>query len=487
MKQLTCEMCGSTELIKQDGFFVCQTCGCKYSVEEAKKMMIEGTVEVQGTVKVDNRDSVATYLSMAKNAYDANANEEVEEYCTKIIEIDPQNYEAWFMKGYAVGWQSTLGKVRIAETVNSFSNAIQFCPEDKKEELAEKCNGILLSLHKSLLSLRMKYFKDNPSEHNLEEIKGDISSVITNTIKFMKKTGVYLNDLPIRLVMDMLPHIDDAWSKTWNEYSKDNDGHPSDRALKDFMCEGDNIKALCEDILKRLLDEDPDLPASMQDVTKSLEGKPSYDNVKENNLKISLYKRMISYQEKIRDACSYELNFYPYGKYYEKSKSLTDKAKESRNYFIKQYTASIEFIKKKSNEIYWNNHKEEKERLDNEKKNLEDKKEKNIKQISELQKSKEKVPSLELLVNKQKEIESLESQKKALGLFKFKEKKALQEQIDSLVLEKGKIKTKVTAEQQEIEKQITHIRAELNKAIARIKEIDNELTMDRVEEEDDDE
>ena len=37
MKQLTCEMCGSTDLIKQDGVFVCQTCGCKYSVEEAKK------------------------------------------------------------------------------------------------------------------------------------------------------------------------------------------------------------------------------------------------------------------------------------------------------------------------------------------------------------------------------------------------------------------------------------------------------------------
>ena len=37
MKQLTCEMCGSVDLIKQDGYFVCQSCGCKYSVEEAKK------------------------------------------------------------------------------------------------------------------------------------------------------------------------------------------------------------------------------------------------------------------------------------------------------------------------------------------------------------------------------------------------------------------------------------------------------------------
>lgn len=44
MKQLTCEMCGSNELVKQDGVFVCQACGAKYSTEEAKKMMIEGSV-----------------------------------------------------------------------------------------------------------------------------------------------------------------------------------------------------------------------------------------------------------------------------------------------------------------------------------------------------------------------------------------------------------------------------------------------------------
>ena len=45
MKQLICEMCGSTDLLKQDGVFVCQSCGTKYSVEEAKKMMIEAYVK----------------------------------------------------------------------------------------------------------------------------------------------------------------------------------------------------------------------------------------------------------------------------------------------------------------------------------------------------------------------------------------------------------------------------------------------------------
>ncbi len=56
MKQLTCEMCGSTDMVKQDGMFVCQSCGTKYSVEEAKKMMVEGTVSVEGVVKTENAD-----------------------------------------------------------------------------------------------------------------------------------------------------------------------------------------------------------------------------------------------------------------------------------------------------------------------------------------------------------------------------------------------------------------------------------------------
>ena len=84
MKQLTCEMCGGTDLIKQDGAFVCQNCGMKYSVEEAKKMMIEGTVDVQGTVKVDNSAFVQKYLSNARRALDKEDWEEVEKYYNMV-------------------------------------------------------------------------------------------------------------------------------------------------------------------------------------------------------------------------------------------------------------------------------------------------------------------------------------------------------------------------------------------------------------------
>ena len=41
MKALVCELCGGNDIIKQDGYFVCQNCGTKYSPEEAKKSWLK--------------------------------------------------------------------------------------------------------------------------------------------------------------------------------------------------------------------------------------------------------------------------------------------------------------------------------------------------------------------------------------------------------------------------------------------------------------
>lgn len=100
MKQLTCEMCGSADLVKADGYFVCQHCGTKYTVEEAKKMMIEGTVDVQGTVKVDNSAFVEKYLTNARRAYDKEDWEEVEKYYNLVEQNAPNNMEAVFFSAY---------------------------------------------------------------------------------------------------------------------------------------------------------------------------------------------------------------------------------------------------------------------------------------------------------------------------------------------------------------------------------------------------
>lgn len=109
MKALTCEMCGSQDMVKQDGYFICQHCGTKYSVEEAKKLMIEGTVEVHGTVKVDDSDIVKKHLANARRAKLKKDWEETAKYYNLVEENDPQNIEALFFSQYAKVMQASFG------------------------------------------------------------------------------------------------------------------------------------------------------------------------------------------------------------------------------------------------------------------------------------------------------------------------------------------------------------------------------------------
>ena len=112
LKPLTCEMCGSTNILKQDGVFICQSCGTKYSVEEAKKMMVSGTMNVSGTVKVDNSAFVEKYLNNARRALAKDDWEEVEKYYNLVEQNSTNNMEAVFF--------SSFGKAMLSLTNNNF-------------------------------------------------------------------------------------------------------------------------------------------------------------------------------------------------------------------------------------------------------------------------------------------------------------------------------------------------------------------------------
>lgn len=124
MKQLTCEMCGSTDLIKQDGVFICQSCGTKYSVEEAKRMMVEGTVDVSGsTVKVDNSERLENLYKLARQAKESNDNANAEKYYEMIKLEVPDDWEANFFSAYHHAMQTTIA--RIENAVIGLSNTLE--------------------------------------------------------------------------------------------------------------------------------------------------------------------------------------------------------------------------------------------------------------------------------------------------------------------------------------------------------------------------
>ncbi|MDY3046888.1 MAG: hypothetical protein SOR23_01410 [Candidatus Enterosoma sp.] len=90
MKKIVCEICGG-ELIKDSGVFVCQNCGCKYSVKEAKKMM----AEVEGTVNVaTNKDKENQILKKrADEAFETENWIEAAKYYTDYLNKADGDYE----------------------------------------------------------------------------------------------------------------------------------------------------------------------------------------------------------------------------------------------------------------------------------------------------------------------------------------------------------------------------------------------------------
>lgn len=167
MKQMVCEMCGGTDLVKENGVFVCQSCGTKYSVEEARKMLTDSDEVVK--VKVDDTEKIGNYISMAKSALDNANNTEAEQYCNKILETDPTNYEAWLLKGQAAGWQSTLARLRIDEAISCIEKAIKYVPFDKLEEVAEEAQNVLQSLLYAVGSLKLDSLVNYPSIDSVKE------------------------------------------------------------------------------------------------------------------------------------------------------------------------------------------------------------------------------------------------------------------------------------------------------------------------------
>lgn len=504
MKQLTCEMCGSTDLLKQEGVFVCQTCGTKYSVEEAKKMMIEGTVNVSGTVKVDDTDKIENYLEMARSAYEAGNKSEAEAYCNRIIEIGPQNYEAWFMKGKAAGWQTTLANIRIEESVQCFSKAVDYAPEDKIDEFKKSAAEEVSNLSLALINLTCSNFAEYPSENNVKSMETATVKALNCTLQLLIKCGVE----PSTYINQAANNMNNAAVAAYSncilpEYRKER--YPSKYDFQTYL----EKSGFCIDVFKLAI-------RFAEDYFD--EKIISYNNLIHLNNEVMKYGGWTSTYS--QDATTLVLTMRGKGyrcesvgnHVYCMEIKLSDSAKSVRQKEIAEYQMKIEECRRKAsqkqaeekakqqakNETYWAEHAEEKEQLESERNELQEKLKQLQEQlvpyereISDWKKKREAdTPAYAEKAKVQDQISALRQQQSSLGLFKGKEKKALQAQIDNLNSRLPAINESIEAEEKEqtdmcngeiskIKQTMLPIQEQIVAARKRIDEINTELTKNR--------
>ncbi len=352
MRQLTCEMCGSTDIIKQDGVFVCQVCGCKYSVEEAKKMMIEGTVEVQGTVKVDNSSYVQKYLANARRAREKEDWEETEKYYNMVEQNAPDNIEAIFYSSYGKA-KATLVDGDIYKRQAAF-NVLKNC-----------------------ISVIDEHYKIEDAEENkkaIEDMAKDLAKMFLSNFVFTE------------------------WKNGYGVVTKTN-------------------KAETYALFARLLEQ-----------------------FRDSILKIAEIDNHIYLHESLK--VTYVAILALEGAWNENGICIIREWKEEAE-------RTIEDMQKKIINEYWKEHAVEKDKFDSEK--------------NELNKQIENLPESIEIKALDEEITSLYQRKSELGIFKGKEKKALQDQIDKLSICLRDAKNKKVVSSRQFTERITEIEKEIEK------------------------
>lgn len=209
MKALTCEMCGSTNLIKNDGVFVCQSCGTKYSVEEAKKMMIEGTVNVAGTVKVDISDELKNLYEVARRAKDNDNCEQAAKYYDMILAKDPNSWEANFFVVYFQAMSCKIGQ--IAYVGDTVANAIPTVTDLVKNNVSQEEQGIVVTeLYAKTISLSAML--SGAAESHYYDISVEIRDDFTQD---------YINNVAAaaNILYTLGDCIEDIWGEEHSVYS----------------------------------------------------------------------------------------------------------------------------------------------------------------------------------------------------------------------------------------------------------------------------
>ena len=90
MRAIKCEMCGSQDLIKSDGLYVCQSCGTKYSPEAATKLF----AEISGPITLDRTAELHNFIILARRAVVGKEYVKAKNYYDKALLINANCWEA---------------------------------------------------------------------------------------------------------------------------------------------------------------------------------------------------------------------------------------------------------------------------------------------------------------------------------------------------------------------------------------------------------
>ena len=114
---MICDICGNANIIKKDGVYICQDCGTKYSLEEAKKLFKETSeCSIENSNETEELSEIEKMYRVARRARNIDYQTASKVY-EKILLNNPDDWEALFYLSYCKG---LANKKRNYDDLRSF-------------------------------------------------------------------------------------------------------------------------------------------------------------------------------------------------------------------------------------------------------------------------------------------------------------------------------------------------------------------------------
>ncbi|MCH5211435.1 MAG: hypothetical protein J1G06_00305 [Oscillospiraceae bacterium] len=134
MERLTCEMCGSTDMVKESEVFVCQRCGTKYSAENSQKII----ANFSELIKSEQNNKIKNYYDLALNYLDVDEYRKAIATCDSLLALDANSFAGWTLRMeielFKIKQDILHGKseVGINQTLFYANKALDNCDDNNK-------------------------------------------------------------------------------------------------------------------------------------------------------------------------------------------------------------------------------------------------------------------------------------------------------------------------------------------------------------------
>lgn len=181
MKTLTCKMCGSTQLIEENGMYLCQSCGTKYSASELENRNKTDKTPSPEILKkeAEKQEEIKRLRALVKDDYSL---------WSRILELDWNDWEAYYYTKWEFIYDSDIDWQYLSQTFDRLKKRVS---SDKK----------LKTCIKDVVYKDLKEWTDSKLRHYIVEYKNKyLTNDCTGVELTKEKEKEYLSDVESNIV-----------------------------------------------------------------------------------------------------------------------------------------------------------------------------------------------------------------------------------------------------------------------------------------------